>query len=281
LYNFFRYRDVLKKYRPVHLGEITQENIVDKVKQLIESIPELERRAPGLELGLTETMLGWYRERGGIIYQLQKSTDEGTKVYSKDHPIDYPNIKFQPIVDMTKTQFMYITQSKNIQEMSYRREERNAFTFTMDKRDINIFADYKEGIRLKQVGVKLGEGETQDFERQMVYSNEAPIFDASVSVPAFDDTTGILKLAYPTVVIDEDFKTNITAIENAVPGQVIKIIGNSRLAPARNLVKNTSINIASNYALNTDGYILLYVNADGTFKELKRTTTAETSAAEK
>src|SRR5690606_17304038 len=58
-------------------------------------------------------------------------------------------------------------------------------------------------------------------------------------------------------------------------------IGNSRLSAARNLVKNTFINIASNYALNTDGYILLYVNADGTFKESKRTTTAETSAAEK
>lgn len=281
LYAFYQYRDVKKQYRPVLLGQITPENVKDKVEQLILSIPETERRLPGLELGITENVLGWYRERAGILYQLQKSTDEGSQVYSKDHPIDYPNIKFQPIPDMTKTTFMYITMSKNIQEMSYRREERNAFTFTMEKRDINIFADYKEGIRIKQVGVKLAAGETKDFERQMVWSNEAPIFDSSVSVPAFDDTSGILKLAYTTVVIDEDFKTHITAIENAVPGQVIKIIGNSRLSAARNLVKNTSIAINSNYALNTDGYILLYVNADGTFKELKRTTSADSTPADK
>lgn len=281
LYAFYQYRDVKKQYRPVLLGQITPENVKDKVEQLILSIPETERRLPGLELGITENVLGWYRERAGILYQLQKSTDEGSQVYSKDHPIDYPNIKFQPIPDMTKTTFMYITMSKNIQEMSYRREERNAFTFTMEKRDINIFADYKEGIRIKQVGVKLAPGETKDFERQMVWSNEAPIFDPSVSIPAFDDTSGILKLAYTTVVIDEDFKTHITAIENAVPGQVIKIIGNSRLSAARNLVKNTSIAINSNYALNTDGYILLYVNADGTFKELKRTTSADSTPADK
>lgn len=281
LFAFYFYRDIQKKYRPTLLGQITPENVVDKVKALIEAVPETDRRAPGLELGITETVLGWYRERAGILYQLQKTTDEGTQVYSKDHPVDYPNIKFQPIPDMTKTTFMYITLSKNIQEMSYRREEKNAFTFTMDKRDINIFADYKEGIRLKQVGVKLGAGETQDFERQMVWSNEAPIFDTSVSIPVFDDTSGILKLHYHVVKIDEEFASDITAIENAVPGQVIKIIGNARLSAARKLKKNTSIVIASDYSLNTDGYILLYANADGTFKELKRTTVADTAPVEK
>lgn len=281
LYAFYQYRDVKKQYRPVLLGQITPENVKDKVEQLILSIPETERRLPGLELGITENVLGWYRERAGILYQLQKSTDEGSQVYSKDHPIDYPNIKFQPIPDMTKTTFMYITMSKNIQEMSYRREERNAFTFTMDKRDINIFADYKEGIRLKQVGVKLGAGETQDFERQMIWSNEAPIFDPSVSVPSFDDGTGILKLSYPVIRIDEDFKTNVTDIEGdvVIAGQVIKIFGNPALSAARKLVKSDKMDIGSDYALNTAGYILLYVNADGTFKELKRTTTADTTAS--
>src|SRR5690606_39089226 len=57
LYVFYKYRDILKKYRPTHLGEITPENVVDKVKQLIESVPETDRRSPGLELGITETVL--------------------------------------------------------------------------------------------------------------------------------------------------------------------------------------------------------------------------------
>lgn len=283
LYGFYKYRDVLKKYRPYHLGDITPENIVEKVKELIESIPETERRQAGLELGLTDTLLGWYRERAGLVYHLQRSTDEGKQIYSKDHPIDYPNIKFQPVVDMTKTKFMYITLSKNIQEMSYRREEKKAFTFTMDKRDINIFTDYKEGIRLKQVGVKLGAGETKDFERQMVWSNEAPIFDTSVSVPSFDDGTGILKITYPVIRIDQQYLTDISEIEGEVfiPGQVIKIYGTSKLSAARKLVKSTKINIDSDYALNTDGYILLYVNADGTVKELKRTIVADATPSDK
>src|SRR5690554_24044 len=280
LYLFYKYRDLLKKYRPVHLGEITPENAYDKVHALIDSMPELDRRSPGLELGLTETVLGWYRDRAGILYQMHKSADEGKAEYTKNYPVDYPNIKFQPLPDMTKTTFMYITQSKNIQEMSYRREERNAFTFTMDKRDINIFADYKEGIRFKQVGVKLAPGETPDFERQMIWSNEAPIFDSSVSVPAFDDGSGILKVTYPVIRIDEKFNTHISAIEGLVPGQIVKIYGTSKLSTTRNLVKNAQIDINTNYALNTDGYILMYVKADGTLKELKRTTQAETPVVE-
>lgn len=281
LYLFYYYRDVLKKYRPTHLGEITPENAYDKVHALIDSMPEMDRRAPGLELGITETALGWYRERAGILYQMHKSADEGKAEYTKNYPVDYPNIKFQPLPDMTKTTFIYITHSKNIQEMSYRREEKNAFTFTMDKRDINIFTDYKEGIRLKQVGVKLAPGETPDFERQMIWSNEAPIFDAAVSVPAFDDGSGILKVKYPVIRIDEEFNTNISALEGLIPGQIIKIYGTSKLSAARILTKNTQIDIASNYALNTDGYILMYVKPDGTLKELKRTTTAETPVVEK
>lgn len=281
LYLFHKYRDIEKKYRAYHLGVITEENIVDKFDELVKSIPELERKAEGLEIGCTEVMQGWYRKRAGDAYQLMMNTDEGRTVYAKDHLLNYPNIKIVSPIDMVNTQFVYITKSKNIQVMEYLPGEKNQFTFTMDKRDVNIFTDYRLGIRLKFVGMKLGAGETKNFEKQMVWSNEAPIFPADVYVPNFDDTTSILKVTYPVIKIDENYKTHITAIEGAVPGQVIKIIGDSRMSAARNLVKNDSINIESNYALNTDGYILLYKNADGTFKELKRTTEADATPADK
>lgn len=281
LYLFYQYRDVQKKYRAFSLGKPTKENIVDYVKNMIESMPETDRNEDGLELGLSYEKLQWYRERAGLLYQHMASTDEGKLMYKKNYPIDYPNIIFQPILDMTKTDFMYITKSKNIQTMDYRPEEKNFFTFEFLKRNLYIFADYRLGIRIKQVGVKINDGNGWDFERQMVWSNDVPIFDEGISVPAFDDGTGILNITYPSVKIDEKFNTNISAIEGAVPGQVIKITGNSKLSAARNLVKNTNIVIDTNYALNTDGYILLYVQPDGKFKELTRTTSAPTPVEEK
>src|SRR5690606_33259823 len=61
----------------------------------------------------------------------------------------------------------------------------------------------------------------------------------------------------------------------------IKIVGNSRLSVARTLVKSAKMDISSDYALNTDGHILLYVKGDGTFKELKRTTIADSAPSDK
>lgn len=281
LYLFHKYRDIEKKYRAYHLGVITEENIVDKMDELVKSMPELERKAEGLEIGMSDVLQGWYRKRAGDAYQLMMNTDEGRTVYAKDHLLNFPNIKIVSPIDMVNTQFVYITKSKNIQVMEYLPGEKNQFTFTMEKRDVNIFTDYRLGIRLKFVGVKLGAGETKNFEKQMVWSNEAPIFPAEVSVPNFDDTTGILKVVYPVLKVDKKFNTNITEIDGVVPGQVIKIIGNVALSAARLLTKNASIAINSNYALNTDGHILLYKNADGTFKELKRTTVADSTPADK
>ncbi len=281
LYLFHHYRDVEKKYRATHLGTITEENIVDKVDELIKSMPEKERTQDGLEIGMSTQLQEWYRKRAGDAYQLVLSTDEGRTIYGKDHVLNFPNIKLESPIDMNNTQFMYITKSKNIQVMEYLPSEKNQFTITLDKRDINIFADYRLGIRLKFVGVKLAPGEEKNFEKQMVWSNEAAIFDASVSIPVFDDTTGILNIVYPTVRITEDFKSDISVIEGAKPGQVIKIYGTSRLSAARKLIKSAKIAINSDFALNTDGYILMYVNADGTFKELKRTAEAENNPVNK
>lgn len=274
LYLYQQYRDVEKKYRPFKLGRPTQENIVDYVKQMVESMPELERRAPGLELQLTATLLGWYRERAGLMYKHNYNSDTGFYEYKENHVIDYPNIKFQPLPYMTNTEFMAITASKNVQVMDYDISEKSRFTFTMEKRDINIFADYRLGIRLRFVGTKLVEGDPREFDVQKVWSNDVPIFAPEINAPVFDDTTGILKLTFPAVRVNEEWKTDITAIENAKPGQIIKVYGDKLLAGAKKVKKNASLLLKSDYELNTDGVLTLLVQADGKLKEINRTNEA-------
>src|SRR5690606_6645971 len=121
--------------------------------------------------GLSQAWLDAYRVRAGLAYQLQMSEDEGKSKYTKNHPIDYPNIKFQPLKDMVKTDFMYITRSKNIEILDYNTDEKGKFTFAHEKRDTHIFADYRLGIRIIYVGTKLANGDPADFERQAVWSN--------------------------------------------------------------------------------------------------------------
>lgn len=274
MYLFHQFRDVKKQYRAFDIGVPTKENIVDYIKTMIEMMPEEERLTPGLEIGLSFEKLQWYRERAGLLYQHLASTDEGKLMYTKNHPIDYPNFIFQPLIDHTKSDFIYIIESKNIQTLDYDVSEKGKFTFEALKRNMFIFADYRLGIRIKFVGMKLAEGDPREFEVQKVWSNNAPILNEDIKAPVYDDSTGIIKLTYNNVKIDENFKTDITEIEGIVPGQILKIHGNKNLASAKKLKSNAKISLTADYALNTEGSITLLAKADGTFKELTRTTTA-------
>lgn len=279
LFLYWMYRDVLKKYRPFHLGEVTEANVVDYVDTLIKSIPEVDRKRPGLELQISTEKLGWYRKKAGILYQMHLSDDEGRTTYNKNHPVNYPNIIFQELTDMTNTSFMAVTQSRNVEIMDYKTSEKTRFTLTHDKRETNIFADYRLGIRLQFVGSKLLPGEPAGFEKQVVWSNDVPIFDSSVTVPGFDLGNGILEVNYTNIKIDEDFKTDIAAIEGAKPGQILKITGNTSIAAVQNIKKNENLLLTADFNMKSGGTLTLYVNPDGKLKELKRTTEPEVSTA--
>ena len=278
---FWYYRDVVKKYKAVDLGVPTTTNIVDYVRSLILSIPEDERAESGLELGLSQAWLDAYRVRAGLVYQMHKNTDSGSARYDKDYPIDYPNIMFQPLKDMTKTDFMYITQSNNIQILDYNVSEKGKFTVTHDKRDTNIFADYRLGIRLKYVGTKLAANDPAEFERQKVWSNSVPVFDKDTAVPLFDDATGIINFHYSTMKVDAAWVTDITEMENAPKGAIIKIIGNTSLLANKYVKDGGNFDLAGNadFNLKSGGTLTLRVEDDGTFKEIKRTAAPEAAAS--
>jgi hydrogenase maturation factor len=280
MYYWYYYREIAKKYRAFDMGAPTDANIKDYIEDMIKRIPENERKEQGLEIQLSDRWMKAYRKRAGELYQLNFNTDSGQYEYKESYPVDYPNFRFQVLKDMTKTDFIGITQSKNVQIMDYDVSEKGKFTVTHDRRDTNIFADYRLGIRFLMVGNKLAAGEPNEFEVQKLWSNNVPVFGPDVSVPVFDDASGIMKVVYPNMVIDEKWKTDVTQIEgDFVPGQVIKITGNTALAGIKNLKDNASFDLQGDYPLNTAGYILLYVNEDKTLKELERTTVAPVAAS--
>lgn len=274
---FWYHRDVTKKYRATDLGAPTEDNIVDYVRNLILSVPELERSQQGLEFGLSQAWLDAYRVKAGPIYQLHRNTDQGKQKYDEAYPIDYPNIKFQPLRDMAKTDFMYITLSKNIEILDYNVAEKGKFTITHDRRDTHIFADYRLGIRLVMVGVKLADGDPAEFERQAVWSNSVPVFDKNTTVPLFDDETGVVPFHYYNMKVDSSWKTNITELSGAPKGAIVRITGNTGLAAAKSVVDNANFDLAgnANFDLSTGGTLTLKVLDTGVLKEIKRTTAPE------
>lgn len=273
LYLWQYYRDVAKKYRAFDIGAPTESNIVDYINTMIEMIPEIERKEQGLEIQMSTKWHQAYLKRAGQIRpELVNSVQiQGRTLYQNTSPLDYPNIILQPLEDLTKTDFIGITYSKNVQILEYNASEKGKFTVTHEKRDTHVFADYRLGIRFIMIGTKLEAGDPRSFEVQKVWSNNMPVFGNDVFAPAFDDTSGILKVFFNNIEVHETWKTNITSIEGANKGSVLRIKGNKGMAATKNLVKNANLDLASNFDLSTGATIVLFANENGTFKELSRT----------
>ncbi|GAB3708567.1 hypothetical protein [Flavobacterium koreense] len=273
---WYYYRDIEKKYKAFDIGEPTKENIVDYVKTMIEMIPLHKRNQQGWEIQLSSDLMLWYAERAGDFYQLQYTTDQGKTNYMGATPLNYPNFKFQPLVDQTDTLFIGITKSKNVEVLSYRENEKGEFTVTREKRDTNMFADFKEGIRFIQVGRKYTEGEPKEFEFQMLYSNSVPIFSSETRIPLFDPKSTTISFKYPYFyphleIVQNDYGQDITNITGVVAGQIVTITGLTTLSAARKVKNNANLIIGADFELNSGGTLTLVVQDDLKLKKLYAT----------
>lgn len=260
-----------KVIRQIPLGKPTLENIVDYVTRLVKSIPEEMSKKQGLELVLSNAWKLAYQEALGASQIVVYEQGRGIFKSTVEHVKDFPNIKLQALADLTDTDIMYVTFSKNHEELSYIPEEANQFTIGHDKRDTYAFADYKMGIRYQYLGMKLAKGMTNKYAAQMVWPNDMPVFGTNVTFPAYDNATGVLKMYYNHAKIDAGFTTDITEIEGVAEGQVIRITGNTALATEVKVKDGDKLDLTADFNLKSGGTLTLLAKANGEFKELNRT----------
>jgi hypothetical protein len=276
LYLLQQARDVTKKYRAFDNGLPTTTNIVDYVDQQIKGLPLEVRESQGLVYYLSTEWLQAYKRRSETLFGSNMD-------YSgyPETPKDYPNVKFERLVDMAGSDFMFITYDDNIEILENVPAEKSMYKFEYLLRKMYIWADYKMGVRLIHIGNTVEAGDPDEFKVQTVWSNTAPIFPKDVFVPFHETSTGTaLKLAYNNVYVAKDRTSNVVSISNYADyaGQVIKIKGDSALA-TNVLVKddNAKINLTADFQLNTGGTLVLYVPLTGVPVEISRTVAPETA----
>lgn len=274
LYLLQQARDVKKKYRAFDNGLPTTTNIVDYVDQQIKALPLEVRESQGLVYYLSTEWLQAYKRRSETLF--------GTNMdYSgyPESPKDYPNVKFERLVDLAGSDFHFITFDDNIELLENVPAEKSMYKFEYLLRKMYIWADYKMGIRLIHIGNTVEAGDPDEFKVQTVWSNTAPIFPKDVFVPFHEGGTA-LKLAYNNVYVAKDRTSNVVTISNYADyaGQVIKIKGDASLATAV-LVKddNAKINLTADFDLQTGGTLTLFVPLSGVPIEVSRTVAPETT----
>lgn len=274
LIQLYRAINTRKILQPFSLGAPTLENIVDYVENFIKLIPEEYLKLQGLEIGMSAAWKLAYQQALGNSQVVVLDNQRGIFKSTIDYVKDRPNIKLQAVPDMVNSDFFYLTLSKNIDQLSFLPEEANQFTLGHDKRDTYAFADYKLGIRLQYIGIKLSKTHVNKYANQVVFTNDMPIFGKDVSFPAYDNTSGIIKMYYSTAKIDSEFKTDITELADVASGQVIKIQGNTSLGSEVKVKKGESLDLTTDFNLKTGGTLTLLALGEGKFKEIKRTASA-------
>lgn len=277
LYLLQQARDVKKKYRAFDNGLPTATNIVDYVDQQIKALPLEVRESQGLVYYLSTEWLQAYKRRSETLF--------GTNTDYTGYPVnpkDYPNIRFERLVDLAGSDFHFITFDDNIEILENVPAEKSMYKFEYLLRKMYIWADYKMGVRLIHIGNTVEPGDPDEFKVQTVWSNAAPIFPKDTFVPFHETSAGTaLKLPYNNVYVAKDRTSNVVSISNYADyaGQVIKIKGDASLA-TNVLVKddNTKINLTADFQLNSGGTLTLYVPLSGVPVEIARTTTPETVA---
>jgi hypothetical protein len=267
-------RDVTKKYRPFDLGMPTVANIVDYVDNFIKALPQDVREQQGLVLYLSDEWLRAYKRRDEVI----RGVNNNYEGYP-ENPKDYPNIKFERIIDMAGSDFMFMTFDDNIELLENVPAEKSMYHFEYLKRMIYIWADYKMGVRFIHIGNKVAVGDPLEFAVQTVWSNTAPVFPPDFYVPVNDDETGHVKAVYKNLYVTKGWHTTITEFTNTTPGTILKIKGDTTLLAATTVANGAKITLTGGVAFNLKlgGTLTLFVNADGTVKELSRTAAPETA----
>ncbi|OBQ56094.1 hypothetical protein VQ01_06835 [Tamlana sp. s12] len=268
LYQIWKAINITGKLKPFVLGTPTTANIVDYVDTLIERLPDDVRYQQGLKLYLSKEWLKAYKRR----YEQLHGTYNDYKGYPVN-PKDYNNIEFEPLVDLSGLDCMFITFDDNIEILENIPAEKSKYHFEMLKRILYIFADYKLGIRLIHIGTTVLPTDPDAFKVQTIWSNDAPLFKSDFFVPVYDDTTGKVSVKYSNVVVDDAWATSITEFTNTYEGQIIRVKGNVALSAATTVANGAKISLAGGTAFNlkSGGTLTLVAAADGSVTEISRT----------
>ena len=271
LYQMYRAQKLTKKYKAFSLGTPTKMNIIDYVDGFMESLPLEIRRNPGMHFYVSPA---WLKAYGDRYEQLHGTNNDYSGV--PPYPKGYNNMPFEALHDLEGTDIMFVTFDDNIEILEYVPSEKSMYHFEKLLRKIYVMADYKLGIRLVHIGNKLKEGDPLEFKVQSIWSNDVPMFTKDYAIPLFDDATGEISAKFEHIKVSDDWNTSIATINNAVPGQLIKIQGNTALASVKNVVSSGNIGLTGGtFNLKSGGTLTLYVKADKSIVELSRTTAPE------
>lgn len=254
------------KYKPFKMGKPTEENIYEYVNSMCEKLPYEIRILPDLQYVLSP----YWKRKYNDARELKKGTNN-----NYDGDIDYvdnfKNIELVTWDQLEGQDIQYITTKDNEYALTDKPGEDGFLQLEKNKRDIDIFGDYKLGTFLAIIGRKQYDVAANSFENQMLFSNDVEFLtDTYVPVGPDEDTPSLATHQSLVIGAGNTQATDITNFTDATPGEKVYILGNAdtNISTVKN---NSNIILADgDFPLVNGNLLVLNALPGGKFIEVSR-----------
>ncbi|AZA93037.1 Uncharacterised protein [Chryseobacterium nakagawai] len=263
-----------KKIKPYisKVGKFSAANAYPYVKGMVEDLPVDYRKRLGLKFYMAPSNIVKVRESYKKIMAL--NNDYTTNVIN--YVEGYPNIEFEGLIDLEGSNVMFITDENNIEILEYLPTEKAVYRMETQKRMMFIHADYRTGCSFVFSGFVLPDNSNFLGQAQFIFVNDEPLFSKDFHVPIYGKAASApLEITFNRLQVHAELISDVYKLEGLPKGTIVEILGNKNMVTPSVLKKKTSSN-SGNLDLTADfnpkitGSVTLIVQADGTYKEVKR-----------
>lgn len=153
--------------KPFELGELTQENIGEKLYLGTSMIPSVLRDSGSFACYVPSHMIVWYHKYNELHYGQNQDYKAGI-LYIKE----YPSVKLIPIDNADNHHRVIWTMDQNIRTFEDAPFEMTKFSIEQQDWTLKVWSNWKESIWAMAVGFKYTKKEDMDYTRQMIFTNE-------------------------------------------------------------------------------------------------------------
>ncbi|WP_321517451.1 hypothetical protein [uncultured Bacteroides sp.] len=259
--------------KPFELGELTPENIGEKLYLGTSMIPSVLRDSGSFVCQVPSHMIVWYHKYNELHYAQNQDYKAGI-LYIKE----YPSVKLIPIPNADNHHRVIWTMDGNIRTFEDAPGEMTKFSIEQQDWTLKVWSNWKESIWAMAVGFKYTKKEDMDYTRQMIFTNE------------YDRPSYFFIDAEKDVNPDAGYHTSIATVANtnifAITDIVNATVGVPVTLKCGSVDKGVTIAKADKFSLISAAWepkkgdtITLMKRDDGKFIELGRETGASDALA--
>lgn len=254
--------------KPFPLGEITPENIGERLFKGTSMIPDYLRDSGSFALYIPSFMIVWYHKYNELRYGLNQDY-KADLMYVKE----YPSVKLIPVPNADNHHRIFWTMEGNVRTFEHVPGEMTRFSLEQQDWTLKVWSNWKESIWATAVGFKYTKKDDMDYSRQMIFANEydRPSYYFVGTEPDKNPSAKV-HTSIVTAANRETFE--ITDVEGADVGKVISLKCGS-------VDKGVVIKVADKFSLLSGKWepakgdiIKLMKRSDGKFIEIARVTSA-------